>query len=329
MPLVNSKELFEKAYKEGYAVGAFNVNNMEIVQAITEAAGELNSPVILQVSSGARKYANSRYLVHMVQAAVENNPNIPIVLHLDHGDSFELCKACIDDGFTSVMIDYSGHSYEENVEVTKKVCDYAHDVKARGRYVTVEAELGTLAGVEDDVKVEFGKSSYTDPGQVQDFVTRTGVDSLAIAIGTSHGAYKFKPEQCTRNADGVLVPPPLRFDILEEVSRRLPGFPIVLHGSSSVNQEYVKIINEHGGKLNDAVGVPEDQLRKAASLAVCKINIDSDLRLAMTAGIREHFDNHPDHFDPRQYIGDGRKYVKQLVEHKIRDVLGSADTLDK
>ena len=309
MPLVNSKELFEKAYKEGYAVGAFNVNNMEIVQAITEAAGELNSPVILQVSSGARKYANARYLVHMVQAAVENNPNIPIVLHLDHGDSFELCKACIDDGFTSVMIDYSGHPYEENVEVTKKVCDYAHDVKARGRYVTVEAELGTLAGVEDDVKVEFGKSSYTDPDQVQDFVTRTGVDSLAIAIGTSHGAYKFKADQCTRNKDGILVPPPLRFDILKEVEKRLPGFPIVLHGSSSVPQEYVKIINEHGGKMPDAIGIPEDQLREAAKMAVCKINIDSDLRLGMTAAIRLHFDEHPDHFDPRQYLGDGRKNV--------------------
>ena len=318
-----SKELFEKAYKEGYAVGAFNVNNMEIVQAITEAAGELNSPVILQVSSGARKYANARYLVHMVQAAVENNPNIPIVLHLDHGDSFELCKACIDDGFTSVMIDYSGHPYEENVEVTKKVCDYAHDVKARGRYVTVEAELGTLAGVEDDVKVEFGKSSYTDPDQVQDFVTRTGVDSLAIAIGTSHGAYKFKAEQCTRNKDGILVPPPLRFDILKEVEKRLPGFPIVLHGSSSVPQEYVKIINEHGGKMPDAIGIPEDQLREAAKMAVCKINIDSDLRLGMTAAIRLHFDEHPDHFDPRQYLGDGRKNVKDVVKHKIVEVLGS------
>ena len=319
MPLVNSKELFEKAYKEGYAVGAFNVNNMEIVQAITEAAGELNSPVILQVSSGARKYANARYLVHMVQAAVENNPNIPIVLHLDHGDSFELCKACIDDGFTSVMIDYSGHPYEENVEVTKKVCDYAHDVKARGRYVTVEAELGTLAGVED----EFGKSSYTDPDQVQDFVTRTGVDSLAIAIGTSHGAYKFKADQCTRNKDGILVPPPLRFDILKEVEKRLPGFPIVLHGSSSVPQEYVKIINEHGGKMPDAIGIPEDQLREAAKMAVCKINIDSDLRLGMTAAIRLHFDEHPDHFDPRQYLGDGRKNVKDVVKHKIVEVLGS------
>ena len=323
MPLVNSKELFEKAYKGGYAIGAFNVNNMEIVQAITEAAGELNSPVILQVSKGARAYANSRYLIHMVHAACENYPDLPIVLHLDHGDSFELCKACIDDGFTSVMIDYSGHPYEENVEVTRKVCEYAHDVKARGRYVTVEAELGTLAGVEDEVKVEFGKSSYTDPDQVQDFVKRTGVDSLAIAIGTSHGAYKFKAEQCTRNKDGILVPPPLRFDILKEVEKRLPGFPIVLHGSSSVPQDYVKIINEHGGKMPDAIGIPEDQLREAAKMAVCKINIDSDLRLGMTAAIRLHFDEHPDHFDPRQYLGDGRKNVKDVVKHKIVEVLGS------
>lgn len=323
MPLVNTKEMFEKAYKGGYAVGAFNVNNMEIVQAITEAAGELHSPVILQVSKGARAYANAKYLIHMVKAACENYPELPIVLHLDHGDSFELCKACIDDGFTSVMIDYSGHPYEENIEVTKKVCDYAHDVKARGRYVTVEAELGTLAGVEDEVKVEFGHSSYTDPEQVEDFVKRTGVDSLAIAIGTSHGAYKFKAEQCTRNKDGILVPPPLRLDILEEVEKRIPGFPIVLHGSSSVPQEYVKIINEHGGKMPDAIGIPEDQLREAAKRAVCKINIDSDLRLGMTAAIRLHFDEHPDHFDPRQYLGDGRKNVKAVVEHKIKEVLGS------
>ena len=323
MPLVNSKEMFEKAYKGGYAVGAFNVNNMEIVQAITEAAGELKSPVILQVSSGARKYANARYLIHMVQAAVENNPDIPIVLHLDHGDSFELCKACIDDGFTSVMIDYSGHPYEENIEVTRKVCEYAHDVKARGRYVTVEAELGTLAGVEDDVKVEFGKSTYTDPEQVEDFVKRTGVDSLAIAIGTSHGAYKFKAEQCTRNEKGILVPPALRIDILEEVSKKIPGFPIVLHGSSSVPQEYVKIINENGGKMPDAIGIPEEQLREAAKSAVCKINIDSDLRLGMTAAIRKHFAEHPDHFDPRQYLSDGRNYVRDVVRHKIKEVLGS------
>ena len=317
MPLVNTKEMFEKAYKGGYAIGAFNVNNMEIVQAITEAAGELNSPVILQVSKGARAYANSKFLTHMVRAAVENNPNIPIALHLDHGDSFELCKACIDDGFTSVMIDYSGHPYEENVEVTRKVCEYAHDT-SKHPYVTVEAELGTLAG-----KVEFGKSSYTDPEQVQDFVQRTGVDSLAIAIGTSHGAYKFKPEQCTRNERGVLVPPPLRIDILEEIEKRIPGFPIVLHGSSSVPQEYVDIINAHGGKMPDAVGIPEEQLREASTHAVCKINIDSDLRLGLTAGIRQHFEEHPDHFDPRQYLGDARKNVKAVVLHKIKDVLGS------
>lgn len=329
MPLVNTVKMFEKAYKGGYAIGAFNVNNMEIVQAITEAAGELNSPVILQVSSGARKYANSRYLIHMVKAALENFPNLPIALHLDHGDSFELCKACIDDGFTSVMIDYSSHPYEENVAITKKVCDYAHDVAARGRYITVEAELGTLAGVEDDVKVEFGKSSYTDPEQVQDFVKRTGVDSLAIAIGTSHGAYKFKADQCTRNAEGILVPPPLRIDILEEVSKRLPGFPIVLHGSSSVPQEYVKIINEHGGKMPDAIGIPEYELREAAKSSVCKINIDSDLRLGMTAAIRKHFDEHPDHFDPRQYLTDGRNNVRETVKHKIVEVLGSNGKADE
>ncbi len=322
MPLVNTKEMFEKAYKGGYAVGAFNVNNMEIVQAITEAAGELNSPVILQVSSGARKYANAKYLVHMVKAACENFPELPIALHLDHGDSFELCKACIDDGFTSVMIDYSSHSYEENVEVTRKVCEYAHDT-SKHPYVTVEAELGTLAGVEDDVKVEFGKSSYTDPEQVQDFVKRTGVDSLAIAIGTSHGAYKFKAEQCTRNEKGILVPPALRIDILEEVSKRIPGFPIVLHGSSSVPQEYVQIINENGGKMPDAIGIPEEQLREAAKSSVCKINIDSDLRLGMTAAIRKHFAEHPDHFDPRQYLTDGRNNVREVVKHKIKEVLGS------
>ncbi len=322
MPLVNTKEMFKKAYDGGYAVGAFNVNNMEIVQAITEAAGELHSPVILQVSKGARAYANSRFLIHMVKAALENYPDLPIALHLDHGDSFELCKACIDDGFTSVMIDYSGHPYEENVEVTRKVCEYAHDT-SKHPYVTVEAELGTLAGVEDEVSHEH--STYTDPDQVQDFVTRTGVDSLAIAIGTSHGAYKFTKEQCTRNKDGILVPPPLRIDILEEIEKRIPGFPIVLHGSSSVPQEYVAIINQHGGKMPDAVGIPEEQLREAARHAVCKINIDSDLRLGMTAAIRLHFDEHPDHFDPRQYLGDGRKYVKAVVEHKITEVLGSKD----
>ncbi len=319
MPLVNTKKMFEAAYNGGYAIGAFNVNNMEIVQAITEAAGELNAPVILQVSSGARKYANAKYLVHMVKAACENYPDLPIVLHLDHGDSFELCKSCIDDGFTSVMIDCSSKPYEENIEITKKVVEYAH---AHVPYVTVEAELGTLAGVEDDVKVEFGKSSYTDPNQVEDFVKRTGVDSLAIAVGTSHGAYKFKAEQCTRNEQGILVPPALRFDILKEVSKRIPGFPIVLHGSSSVPQEYVKIINENGGKMPDAIGIPEEQLREAARLSVCKINIDSDLRLAMTAMIRKHFAEHPDHFDPRQYLGDGRAAVKEVVKHKIKDVLG-------
>ena len=321
MPLVNTKKMFEAAYNGGYAIGAFNVNNMEIVQAITEAAGELNAPVILQVSSGARKYANAKYLVHMVKAACENYPDLPIVLHLDHGDSFELCKACIDDGFTSVMIDCSSKPYEENIEITKKVVEYAHDT-TKHPYVTVEAELGTLAGVEDDVKVEFGKSSYTDPDQVEDFVKRTGVDSLAIAVGTSHGAYKFKAEQCTRNEKGILVPPALRFDILKEVSKRIPGFPIVLHGSSSVPQEYVKIINENGGKMPDAIGIPEEQLREAAKLSVCKINIDSDLRLGMTAMIRKHFAEHPDHFDPRQYLGDGRAAVKEVVKHKIKDVLG-------
>ncbi len=323
MPLVNSKELFEKAYNGGYAIGAFNCNNMEIVQAITEAAKECNSPVILQVSKGARAYANPTYLRKMVEAAVEET-GLPIVLHLDHGDSFELCKDCIDNGFTSVMIDCSSKPFEENIEITRKVVEYAHN---HVPYVTVEAELGTLAGVEDEVAVEFGKSSYTNPDQVEEFVKRTGVDSLAIAIGTSHGAFKFKPEQCTRNEKGILVPPPLRFDILEEVSKRLPGFPIVLHGSSSVNQEYVKIINDNDGALKDAVGVPEEQLRQAARLSVCKINIDSDLRLALTAGIREHFKAHPEHFDPRQYIGDGRKYVKEVVKHKIIEVLGSNDKI--
>jgi len=319
MPLVNTIEMFKKAYSGHYAIGAFNVNNMEVVQAITEAANELNSPVILQVSSGARKYAKSGYLVHLVKAAVEDT-KVDIALHLDHGDSFELCKDCIDSGFTSVMIDCSSKPYEENVAITKKVVEYAH---SHVPYVTVEAELGTLAGVEDDVKVEFGKSSYTDPETVEDFVKRTGVDSLAIAIGTSHGAYKFKPEQCTRNEKGILVPPELRFDILEEVSKRLPGFPIVLHGSSSVPQEYVAIINENGGKMPDAVGIPEEQLRHAAELSVCKINIDSDLRLAVTAGIRKHFVEHPDHFDPRQYMTDARANAKAIVKHKIVDVLGS------
>ncbi|MBQ1311008.1 MAG: class II fructose-1,6-bisphosphate aldolase [Blautia sp.] len=308
MALVTSTEMFKKAYEGGYAIGAFNVNNMEIVQAITEAAAELKSPVILQASAGARKYANSIYLLKLVEAAAELHPEIPMVLHLDHGADFETCKSCIDGGFTSVMIDYSGHSFEENIAESKKVAEYAHE-----RGVVVEAELGTLAGIEDAVSVDADKAMFTDPDQVEEFVTKTGVDSLAIAIGTSHGAYKFKPG----------TDPKLRLDILEEVSRRLPGFPIVLHGSSSVPQEYVKIINTHGGALKDAIGIPEEQLRLAAKGAVCKINIDSDLRLGMTAGIREHFIAHPDHFDPRQYLGDGRKYVKDIVAHKIVEVLGS------
>ncbi len=316
MPLVTSKEMFEKAYNGGYAIGAFNVNNMEIIQGITEAAKECNAPVILQVSKGARAYANRTYLVKLVEAA-EIETGLPICLHLDHGDSFETCKSCIDDGFTSVMIDASSKPFEENIEITRKVVEYAH---ARG--VVVEAELGTLAGVEDDVKVSAEDSSYTRPEDVEEFVRRTGCDSLAIAIGTSHGAYKFKPEQCTRNEEGILVPPPLRFDILEEVSRRLPGFPIVLHGSSSVPQDYVRMINENGGTMPDAVGVPEEQLRKAASMAVCKINIDSDLRLAMTGTIRKHFHDHPADFDPRQYLKPARANIKELVKHKIVDVLG-------
>ena len=318
MALVTSTEMFKKAYDGGYAIGAFNVNNMEIVQGITEAAAELKSPVILQASAGARKYANNDYLVHLVKAAVELHPEVPMVLHLDHGADFETCKSCIDSGFTSVMIDYSSHSFEENIAESKKVAEYAHD-----HGVVVEAELGTLAGIEDDVKVESGHESYTRPEEVEEFVSRTGVDSLAIAIGTSHGAYKFTPAQCTRNEQGILVPPPLRFDVLEECMKRIPGFPIVLHGSSSVPQEYVSIINEFGGKMPDAIGIPEEQLRKAAKLAVCKINIDSDLRLGMTAGIRKHFVEHPDHFDPRQYLGDGRANVKAIVAHKIKEVLGS------
>ena len=318
MALVTSTEMFKKAYDGGYAIGAFNVNNMEIVQGITEAAAELKSPVILQASAGARKYANNDYLVHLVKAAVELHPEVPMVLHLDHGADFETCKSCIDSGFTSVMIDYSSHSFEENIAESKKVAEYAHD-----HGVVVEAELGTLAGIEDDVKVEAGNESYTRPEEVEEFVSRTGVDSLAIAIGTSHGAYKFTPAQCTRNEQGILVPPPLRFDVLEECMKRIPRFPIVLHGSSSVPQEYVSIINEFGGKMPDAIGIPEEQLRKAAKLAVCKINIDSDLRLGMTAGIRKHFVEHPDHFDPRQYLGDGRANVKAIVAHKIKEVLGS------
>ncbi len=316
MPLVTSKEMFRKAYDGGYAIGAFNVNNMEIIQGITEAAKECNAPVILQVSKGARAYANRTYLVKLVEAAVIET-GLPIVLHLDHGDTFETCKSCIDDGFTSVMIDASGKPFEENIEITKKVVEYAHE-----RGVVVEAELGTLAGVEDDVKVAAEDSSYTRPEDVEEFVTRTGCDSLAIAIGTSHGAYKFKPEQCTLNEKGILVPPPLRFDILDEVSKRLPGFPIVLHGASSVPQEWVKVINEHGGNMPNAIGVPEEQLRQAARLAVCKINIDSDLRLTMTGTIRQYFDEHPEHFDPRQYLKPARENIKLLVKHKIIDVLG-------
>ncbi len=306
MPLVTTKEMFKKAYEGGYAVGAFNVNNMEIVQGITEAAKELNAPLILQVSAGARKYANHTYLTKLVEAAVIET-GLPIALHLDHGADFEICKSCIDGGFTSVMIDGSHHAYEDNVALTKKVVEYAH---AHG--VVVEGELGQLAGIEDDVNVSAEDASYTQPEQVEDFVTRTGVDSLAIAIGTSHGAYKFKPGQ----------KPQLRFDILEEVSKRLPGFPIVLHGASSVIPEFVEKINKYGGQMPDAIGIPEEMLRQAASMAVCKINIDSDLRLAMTAAIREHFALNPSHFDPRQYLAPAREAIKGMVTHKITKVLG-------
>ena len=319
MPLVTSTEMFKKAYDGGYAIGAFNVNNMEIVQGITEACREEKAPVILQVSKGARAYANHTYLVKLVEAAVLECPEIPVVLHLDHGPDFETCKSCIDGGFTSVMIDASSKPFAENIEITRKVVEYAHD-----HGVVVEAELGTLAGIEDDVKVAAHAASYTRPEEVEEFVTKTGCDSLAIAIGTSHGAYKFTAAQCTRNADGVLVPPPLRFDVLEEVSRRLPGFPIVLHGSSSVPQNYVKMINENGGKMPDAVGIPEEQLRHAAELSVCKINIDSDLRLAMTGTIRQFFNEHPDKFDPPEYLKPARANIKELVRHKLRDVLGCA-----
>jgi len=308
--------MFKKAYDGGYAIGAFNVNNMEIVQGITEAAKEVNAPLILQVSKGARAYANHTYLMKLVEAAVIET-GLPICLHLDHGDSFETCKSCIDGGFTSVMIDASSKPFAENIEITKKVVEYAHD-----HGVVVEAELGTLAGIEDEVKVASDAASYTRPEEVEEFVSKTGCDSLAIAIGTSHGAYKFTAAQCTRNEKGVLVPPPLRFDVLEEVSKRLPGFPIVLHGSSSVPQEYVKMINENGGNMPDAVGIPEEQLRKAASMSVCKINIDSDLRLAMTGTIRQYFNQHPDHFDPRQYLKPARANIKELVKHKLIDVLG-------
>ena len=319
MPLVTTAEMFKKAYDGGYAIGAFNVNNMEIVQGITEACAETRSPVILQVSKGARAYANHTYLTKLVEAAVLENPDIPIALHLDHGPDFETCKSCIDGGFTSVMIDASSKPFAENIEITKKVVEYAHD-----HGVVVEAELGTLAGVEDDVKVSAEDSSYTRPEEVEEFVSKTGCDSLAIAIGTSHGAYKFTAEQCTRNEKGILVPPPLRFDVLHECEKRLPGFPIVLHGSSSVPQEFVKMINTHGGKMPDAVGIPEEQLREAARSAVCKINIDSDLRLAMTGTIREYFDAHPDHFDPRQYLKPARANIKEMVKHKLIDVLGCA-----
>ncbi len=306
MPLVTTKEMFKKAYEGGYAIGAFNVNNMEIIQGITEAAKEVNAPLILQVSAGARKYANHTYLVKLVEAAIEET-GLPIALHLDHGDSFELCKSCIDGGFTSVMIDGSHLPYEENIELTKKVVEYAH---ARG--VSVEGELGRLAGVEDDVNVSDEDASYTRPEEVIDFVTRTGVDSLAIAIGTSHGAYKFKPGQ----------KPQLRFDILEKVSEKLPGFPIVLHGASSVIPEYVEMINENGGDMPDAIGIPEDMLRQAAKSAVCKINIDSDLRLAMTGSIRKYLNENPSHFDPRQYLKPARAAIKDLVQKKIINVLG-------
>ena len=322
MPLVTSTKMFEKAYKNGYAVGAFNVNNMEIVQGITEACKEEKAPVILQVSKGARAYANHTYLVKLVEAAVIECPEIPIVLHLDHGPDFETCKSCIDGGFTSVMIDGSAHSFADNIELTKKVVEYAHD-----HGVVVEGELGTLAGIEDEVSHAVG--SYTRPEEVYEFVTKTGVDSLAIAIGTSHGAYKFKPEQCTLNEQGILVPPALRFDILEEVSKCLPNFPIVLHGSSSVPQEYVKMVNENGGKMPDAIGVPEEQLREASKLSVCKINIDSDLRLAMTGTIRKFFNEHPDKFDPREYLKPARANIKELVRHKLKDVLGCAGKADE
>ena len=322
MALVTSTEMFKKAYNGGYAIGAFNVNNMEIIQGITEAAIEKRAPLILQVSKGARAYAKHVYLMKLIEAAIEDAEqtagfDLPIVVHLDHGDTFELCKSCIDGGFTSVMIDGSSKSFEDNIALTRQVVEYAHD-----QGVVVEGELGTLAGVEDEVKVSAEDSSYTRPDEVEEFVNRTGVDSLAIAIGTSHGAYKFTAAQCTRNEKGILVPPPLRFDILDEVAKRLPGFPIVLHGSSSVPQEFVKIINENGGKMPDAVGIPEEQLRKAAEGAVCKINIDSDLRLAMTACIRQYFNEHPDHFDPRQYLKPARAAIKAMVEHKLVDVLG-------
>ncbi len=306
MALVTTEEMFKKAYSGGYAIGAFNVNNMEIIQGITEAAKEVNAPLILQVSAGARKYANHTYLVKLVEAAVLET-GLPIALHLDHGDSYELCKSCIDGGFTSVMIDGSHYSFKENIELTKKVVDYAHE-----KGVVVEGELGRLAGIEDAVNVSDKDASYTRPEEVEEFVSKTGVDSLAIAIGTSHGAYKFKPGQ----------KPQLRMDILDEVAKRLPGFPIVLHGASSVIPEFVDMINKYGGKMPDAIGIPEDMLREAARKAVCKINIDSDLRLAMTGTIRKYFAEHPEHFDPRQYLGPARLSIKELVKNKIVNVLG-------
>lgn len=309
MPLVTTKDMFKKAYEGGYAVGAFNVNNMEMIQAIVEAANECRSPVILQVSAGARKYANPVYLRHLVQAAVETT-DIPIAMHLDHGADFEICKASIDGGFTSVMIDASSKPWDENIAVTKKVVEYAHD-----HGVVVEAELGKLAGVEDDVKVESKDAMFTSPDEVEEFTSKTGIDSLAIAIGTSHGAYKFKPGQ----------DPKLRIDILEEIGKRLPGFPIVLHGASSVPQDQVAIVNKFGGEMPNAIGIPESELKKAAKLAVCKINIDSDLRVAFTAAIRKHFVENPSHFDPRQYLTDARTNMKEMVKHKIIDVLGSAN----
>ncbi len=319
MALAATTEMFKKAYDGGYAIGAFNVNNMEIVQGITEACAEAKAPVILQVSKGARAYANHTYLIKLVEAAVIENPEIPIALHLDHGPDFETCKSCIDGGFTSVMIDASSKPFAENIEITRKVVEYAHD-----HGVVVEAELGTLAGVEDDVKVAAEDSSYTRPEEVEEFVAKTGCDSLAIAIGTSHGAYKFTAAQCTRNEQGILVPPPLRFDVLHACEKLLPGFPIVLHGSSSVPQNYVKMINANGGAMPDAVGIPEEQLREAARSAVCKINIDSDLRLAMTGTIREYMAENPAHFDPRQYLKPARANIKTLVMHKLVDVLGCA-----
>ena len=311
MPLVSTKEMFQKAYDGQYAIGAFNVNNMEIIQAITEAAKEVNAPLILQVSAGARKYAKHNYLVHLVQAALEDT-GLPIALHLDHGADFETCKSCIDGGFTSVMIDGSHHNFKDNMELTKRVVDYAHN-----KGVVVEGELGQLAGIEDDVNVSAEDASYTHPEQVEEFVKGTGVDSLAIAIGTSHGAFKFKPG----------TKPTLRFDILKEIETRLPNFPIVLHGASSVIPKYVEIINKNGGNLADAIGIPEEMLREAAKMSVCKINIDSDLRLAFTAGVREHFTANPTHFDPRQYLTPARAYIKELVKHKLVHVLGCNDKI--